>query len=239
MRLLWIILSAALAAACTGAGDEASSGKQQLDSNTDSDGDETAIGHPTDSSPDNAGDSKEDPQPQSDDTTTGRDDSPSAPNERGNEEVSMPNESDGDAESEQNGPDHGPSESSAPNSPDGGIDAGDGLPPGEAARIRCEAMDEETCRAQKPNGCIPIEGARYVEQDACIEPRFVGCTCMQSVSMECSSSCSDDFAIRYMRDAQDELWMFPTTCTPDGWQRIAADDPIVSVFDDAAKCEGD
>lgn len=117
---------------------------------------------------------------------------------------------------------------------DSGIEAGDGT-----ARMACEALDAQTCRAQQINGCVPIQGLRYVEKDACAESRFVACTCARSALMSCSSSCSDNGAIRYMQDDQNALWMFPTTCTPEGWQQVASDDPSVSVFQDVTQCAAD
>src|SRR5690606_7802443 len=135
----------------------------------------------------------------------------------------------GDTASSQSEPDSGPSEGSEAGAmTDEDTDSSSGLPPGEVARIRCEAMDEQQCRDDETN-CVPIRGARYSAQDACIESRFVRCTCTATVSMECSGSCSDNGVIQYMQDDEDALWMFPTTCTPDEWREVASDDPMVNV----------
>ncbi len=227
MRLIWIILGTALAAACNGADDEASSDGQELSSNNGSDRDTAGSGTDSNSEGDTSGTQTADSRPDDGDTTMQQDATSSTQSDREHNTATSHGEPDGSMSEV--------SEAGAMTDEEEG-DSGSGLSPGEAARIRCEAMDEEQCRSQKADGCVAIQGVRYVDQDACVESRFVKCTCMASASTECSSSCSDGLLIVYMQDDDDALWRFPTTCTPDEWQELATDDPMLSVFEGAAEC---
>ncbi len=240
MRLVWIVLGVGLAVACNGSADEASSDGAELSSNTDSHRDTSESAVDSNSDGETSGTLTDEAQPESGDDVNQKDAAPSTPDERDTAAVDTQDDRQRDTVPSRNEPDGGPSAGGDGSAvADEHSDSSGGLPPGEAARIRCEAMDEQQCRDDEDDNCVPMRGARYSAQDACIEPRFVRCTCTATVSMECSSSCSDDLAIRYMQDDEDALWMFPTTCTPDEWREVAADDPMVSVFDDAAKCGGD
>lgn len=70
----------------------------------------------------------------------------------------------------------------------------------------CAKLTEAQCMENE--ACMPMLGMRVIEPDHCVDPgEYLGCT----TEVDCGD------ALSYARDSAGELWIFPNTCTPDGW----------------------
>lgn len=99
-----------------------------------------------------------------------------------------------------------------------GVDVAD-VASQDAVETLCSALGEEECKASR--SCSVIEGwpmpqACFVWQDTppAVEPVFVSC----ALAGECSLA----FTWARPEDAAEELWLFPSSCIPDGWVEVEA-----------------
>ena len=87
----------------------------------------------------------------------------------------------------------------------------------DAGTTECANLDQEACEAS--DLCMAIEG--WGKPEACLvwDDDLAG---GPSVFVECAEAamCSAAFTWAHPPDSEDDVWLFPSTCTPAGWKTV-------------------